>query len=110
SFADASADVALAVEMLEHIEAHEQLIEEIHRVLRPGGFLIFTTPNILSLRSRMSFLLKGYFYSFPSLNPEELDPVSQHISPFTLDRYLWRLHQAGLRFVEVSVDKYQRTS
>ncbi|HEY5624516.1 MAG TPA: methyltransferase domain-containing protein [Gammaproteobacteria bacterium] len=98
-------DVALAIEVVEHIDGHETLFREISRVLRPGGIFLFSTPNILSLKSRVMFLFTGYAYSFPSL-----DPVEQHISPFTLDRYLWRIRQAGLEFDRVAADKYQNTS
>jgi SAM-dependent methyltransferase len=107
---DQSLDVALAVEIVEHIENHATLFAEVRRVLRPGGLFLFTTPNILALRSRMLFLFTGYLYSFPSLDPEVLDPVAQHITPFSLDRYRWRLRQSGLEFMRLSVDKYQRSS
>lgn len=109
-FDDTSADIALAVEVMEHIDTHETMFSEIHRVLKPGGIVLFTTPNILSLKSRFMFLLTGYFYSFPSLDPEVCDPVFQHITPFSLDRYRWRLRQAGFEFLHVTADKRQSTS
>lgn len=109
-YADASVEAVLAVELLEHIENHERLFAEARRVLTPGGLLLFTTPNVLSLKSRVSFLLTGYPYSFPTLDPEVLDPVDQHITPFSLDRYRWRLNQSGFAFVAAAVDKYQRSS
>ena len=109
-YENGSVDAAMAVEVLEHIDGHETLFAEVHRVLKPGGFFLFTTPNILSLKSRLLFLFSGYPYSFPSLDPDVLDPVEQHITPFSLDRYRWRLKQAGLEFVQVTVDKRQTTS
>ncbi|HEX7079648.1 MAG TPA: class I SAM-dependent methyltransferase [Gammaproteobacteria bacterium] len=107
---DATFDAAVAVELVEHIEGHETLFAEAHRVLRPGGLLLVTTPNIVSLKSRLSFLLTGYPYSFPSLDPAVLDPVAQHISPFSLDRYRWRLAQSNFDIVAVEIDKRQRSS
>src|SRR5690606_28577354 len=74
------------------------------------GLLLITTPNILSLKSRVSFLLTGYPYSFPTLDPSVLDPVAQHITPFSLDRYRWRLAQSGFDVEVVEVDKLQRSS
>jgi SAM-dependent methyltransferase len=109
-FEDASFDAVVAVELLEHIEGHEALFAEARRVLRPGGLLLVTTPNIVSLKSRLSFLLTGYPYSFPTLDPDVLDPVAQHITPFSLDRYRWRLAQSGFDVHAVDVDKYQGTS
>jgi len=40
-------DWVLAIEVVEHVPRPEQLLREIHRVLRPGGKLLLTTPNRL---------------------------------------------------------------
>ncbi len=79
-------------------------------MLRPEGRFVFTTPNIQSLKSRMTFLLTGYYYSHGPLEPTELNAVRQHISPFTLDRYRWVLWRCGLELVDVTADKLQRSS
>ncbi|WP_051356372.1 class I SAM-dependent methyltransferase [Azorhizobium doebereinerae] len=42
---DASVDVAVSFETLEHIAEHDQFLSELHRVLRPGGLLIISTPD-----------------------------------------------------------------
>ena len=109
-FDDQSLDVAFGVELVEHLEETERLFSEVARILKPGGELIITTPNILSFKSRLSFLFTGYTYSFPPLDPDVRDPVRQHITPLTLDGYRWRLKQAGFDIIEVAVDKYQNTS
>ena len=44
-FEDGSADVVVMCEVVEHIEPIEPLIEEAHRVLRPGGALLVSTPQ-----------------------------------------------------------------
>ncbi len=44
-FATACADVVVAGEIFEHIDDVETMIDEIARVLRPGGFVIFDTLN-----------------------------------------------------------------
>ena len=105
-----SFDLVVCVEVVEHLESHRRLFVEVRRLLRRQGRLIFTTPNILSLKSRMTFLLSGYYYSFPPLVPQELAPQTQHISPFTLDRYRWALRRCGLEIVGVATDKFQRSS
>lgn len=43
--ADASVDLVVMIEVLEHVIEKEALLREIHRVLRPGGRLYLTTPN-----------------------------------------------------------------
>ncbi|MDJ0939342.1 MAG: class I SAM-dependent methyltransferase [Woeseiaceae bacterium] len=109
-FEDASIDVAFAVELVEHIETHKKLFNETARILKPGGEMIITTPNVLSFKSRIKFLFTGYLYSFPPLEPDVLDPVRQHITPLTLDMYRWRLAQSGFEIVGVDIDKVQGTS
>jgi ubiquinone/menaquinone biosynthesis C-methylase UbiE len=44
-FTDASFDLAISFETLEHIEKSETYISEIRRVLTPAGTLILSTPN-----------------------------------------------------------------
>lgn len=44
-FEDASFDVAVCSEVLEHVASPEILIAEVARVLRPGGVFCFDTPN-----------------------------------------------------------------
>jgi SAM-dependent methyltransferase len=38
-------DCVVAVEVLEHVERDEQFVEEVHRVLKPDGVFVLTTPN-----------------------------------------------------------------
>ena len=109
-FDDGSFDAALAIEVLEHIDGHNQFFAEVSRVLRPGGIVMFTTPNILSLKSRIRFLFTGFFYSFGPLEPFTRDPVSQHIAPFSLNRYEWMMSQHGLTLAAIETDKVQTSS
>lgn len=59
-YQDASFDVVLLVEVIEHLENHRIALGELARVLKPGGVLILTTPNIMRLSSRLHFFLSGY--------------------------------------------------
>lgn len=44
------------LELIEHIARAEDLIKEIHRVLRPGGYLLLSTPNFSFLNNRLHYL------------------------------------------------------
>lgn len=109
-FDNASFDAALAIEVLEHIDGHDRFFEEVARVLKPGGIVMFTTPNILSLKSRLRFLFTGFFYSFGPLEPFTRDPVSQHIAPFSVNRYEWMMSQHGIRLAGLETDRIQTSS
>lgn len=109
-YESASLDLVCAFEVVEHLESHLGLFREVARVLRPGGVFCFTTPNIMSFKSRLSFLLTGFFYSHGPLDPGVNNPVQQHVAAFTPDRYRFYLSRAGLRLRAVECDKAGGTS
>lgn len=45
AFRDSSVDVALLNEVLEHVPDDRRALQEIHRVLKPGGTLLIFSPN-----------------------------------------------------------------
>lgn len=60
-FPDASFDRALCLDVLEHLQYEDQprALAELFRVLRPGGELLVSIPNLAHLQSRVQFLLRG---------------------------------------------------
>lgn len=60
-YADASFDRALCLDVLEHLTFDEQprALAELHRVVRPGGEVLVSVPNLAHLQSRVHFLLLG---------------------------------------------------
>lgn len=43
-FPDVSFDLVTALDVIEHVDADEKILQEARRVLRPGGHLLITTP------------------------------------------------------------------
>jgi len=60
-FADGSFDRALCLDVLEHLPYEDQpgALGELHRVLKNGGELLVSVPNLAHLQSRLHFLLRG---------------------------------------------------
>jgi SAM-dependent methyltransferase len=61
---DASADVTVAIETIEHLENPRAFWRELVRVTRPGGWVVVTTPNNLSLLSLLTLVAKQRFSAF----------------------------------------------
>jgi len=62
-FTDA-AEVVAAVETIEHLENPRAFVRALVRAARPGGWVIVTTPNQLSLLSRATLVAKGEHNAF----------------------------------------------
>lgn len=62
--ADGFADVVTAVEVIEHLENPRLLARELTRLTKPGGWVVVTTPNQLSLLSKLTLLLFNEFNAF----------------------------------------------
>jgi SAM-dependent methyltransferase len=52
-WADASADVVVCNQVLEHLKNIWLPMTEMHRVLRPGGHAVLSVPNLASLHNRV---------------------------------------------------------
>lgn len=80
SFSDNFFDVVIAGEIIEHIFDTDFFLEETGRVLKPGGRLLISTPNIASLGRRLLL----FFGKNPIIEVSPSDPESSgHIRYFT---------------------------
>jgi 2-polyprenyl-3-methyl-5-hydroxy-6-metoxy-1,4-benzoquinol methylase len=70
-----------AVEVIEHVEAPIGLLRNARKLLKPGGRIIITTPNVDSIPARVKFLL--------SEKIRMMDEISEptHISPVFWDLF-----------------------
>jgi 2-polyprenyl-3-methyl-5-hydroxy-6-metoxy-1,4-benzoquinol methylase len=72
---DAAADAVICAETIEHVENPRALVRELVRLTRPGGWVVVTTPNQLSLSSKLCLLTRGQFLQFqeaPGLYPAHI--------------------------------------
>jgi 2-polyprenyl-3-methyl-5-hydroxy-6-metoxy-1,4-benzoquinol methylase len=61
-FDDQSFDVITAFQFIEHIESRKEFLRECIRVLKPGGSLLVTTPNIKKSLARNPFHVHEYTF------------------------------------------------
>ena len=91
AFMDATFDVVVIGEVLEHIREPRRLLDQAHRVLRPGGTLVGSTPNGFRLKNRLRFLGGGH--------PED-NPTHLHLfAPADIRSLLAEFVDPQLRFV-----------
>jgi 2-polyprenyl-3-methyl-5-hydroxy-6-metoxy-1,4-benzoquinol methylase len=57
-------DAVIAAEVIEHLENPREVAREWHRILKPSGRLILSTPNNESIRSLVALLIRGHYASF----------------------------------------------
>jgi 2-polyprenyl-3-methyl-5-hydroxy-6-metoxy-1,4-benzoquinol methylase len=62
--AEGSGDIVVAVETIEHLENPRRFVRELARIAKPQGLVIITTPNQLSVLSKLTLLLKNQFNAF----------------------------------------------
>lgn len=62
--AEAAIDIVVSVETIEHVENPRAFMRELTRLVKPGGWVVVTTPNQLSLLSKLTLLFKNQFNAF----------------------------------------------
>lgn len=104
-------DHIVCVEGLEHIGNPSNAISEFSRLLKPGGWLIVSVPNIMNIEERFKWLINGYTSHFKPLSETALaeirrdyagiEEVALHVNPipysevrFLLEKYDFRLERA----------------
>jgi SAM-dependent methyltransferase len=86
-FADDRFDVVVADDVVEHLVDTDAFARELHRVLRPDGWLLLTTPNLAAWFNRLA-LLGGVQPAFSEVSFERVfgrpgDDIVGHLRLFT---------------------------
>lgn len=96
-YPDACVDFVCAIELIEHLENPRHLLRECHRVLRVGGTVVLSTPNVLNVVSHLTLLTRGSLIYFSQR--EYLS--NRHITPVRLQDFLNIFAEVGFRLVHV---------
>jgi 2-polyprenyl-3-methyl-5-hydroxy-6-metoxy-1,4-benzoquinol methylase len=96
-------DYVCAIEVIEHIKNPYQLFAEFNRILKKGGYLVLSTPNVLNVFSRLKFLHSGYFFLFD-------EKESGHVSPLPFWSISKMLSENGFKIKNVKASSYLQLS
>lgn len=59
-----NADAVVTLETIEHLDNPRAFMHEVVRLVKPGGWVVVTTPNQLSILSKMTLVVKNQFNAF----------------------------------------------
>jgi 2-polyprenyl-3-methyl-5-hydroxy-6-metoxy-1,4-benzoquinol methylase len=103
-YADDSFDLYTCIEGIEHLENPFHLAREANRVLRTGGSLVVTTPNVASIRSRLQYLLYGAANTF-----DYMVGAAWHINPVSYIELRHILENNGFVVQAVETNELSKT-
>lgn len=109
-FEDEFFDVVCAIEVMEHTFRPYDLIKEAYRVLKPGGVLIISVPNLMHISARISLLLNGFgvLYPPPSKKSENAGRICGHIMPLSYPYFHYGFATAGFKNIKFRHDRRKR--
>jgi SAM-dependent methyltransferase len=109
-FPDGDFDYVACIDGIEHLENPYHAIREFARVLRPGGELFLTTPNISALRSRARYLFTGFHNKGKTPLAEESPSPLHHINLLAFPALRYALHRHGFRLRVISANRVKAAS
>lgn len=74
------ADRVLMVEVIEHLEAPWRALRSAAGRVAPGGWLVVSTPNLATLRSRLELGVRGNLTSFRPGYAPHISPALPHVT------------------------------
>lgn len=109
---DASLDFIVSVEVIEHISQPYEFLDQCRRLLKPGGMLVFSTPNVGNLQSRVRSLFMGLpsLYEMPSIDPAKAGRLCGHIMPLTWAYLAYGLRRSRFTSFSLHMDRRRKGS
>lgn len=107
----ASFDYAVSIEGIEHIENQFLFLRECARILKPGGKLFLTTPNVSTLESRFFFFLTEFHDHPPRPIRDDLSNIfMEHINLIPFHRLETFVRFAGFDLETVTTYRMRKGS
>ncbi|MEI9813201.1 MAG: glycosyltransferase [Acidobacteriota bacterium] len=108
-YEDGSYATVLCCELVEHLPTDPMhMMGEINRILRPGGHLVMTTPNVASLRA-VAGILQGFhpmlFPAYIRPNPGG-DPDPRHAREYTPHELQMLFHDSGFEVTHIETGAF----
>jgi len=107
-YPDGHFKTVLCCELLEHLPNDPMfMMSEINRILKPGGYLLLTTPNIASLRS-IAAVMQGFHPQLFStyLRPKEGETDARHHREYTCQEIKRLLENSGFEVVRLDTGPF----
>lgn len=109
-YADECFATVLCCELIEHLTSDPMhLMAEVNRILKSGGHLVLTTPNIASLRA-VSAILQGHHPGFFSAYIRPNDGAktdARHNREYTPAEIRWLLQNSGFEVVRLETGPFR---
>jgi len=110
-----SFDYIVSLDGLEHIDSPPQAFREYKRLLKPGGHLIISVPNIMNIEERLKWLLFGYTSHFKPLSEQYKSKIDDdtagkheivvHANPIGYNELRYYLELNGFTIQDVHRDR-----
>jgi len=108
-YPDDSFDYVTCLDGIEHTENPSNAVHELQRVLRAGGKVFLSTPNLLNIERRLRFLLRGTFSKIPHRavvgSTEKGNLSMAHISPLGYPLLRFIMEYYGFHILQVERDR-----
>lgn len=101
-------DLICCCEGIEHLGNPLLFLREVHNLLADDGLLIVTTPNVWYQQSRLQYLYRGFFPSFPPLEGKVVPGTHMHITPWSYPQLYVYLKLAGFQSPELLPEELSR--
>jgi len=114
-YASRSFDYITSLDGLEHIDSPPQAFREYRRLLKPGGHLVVSVPNIMNVEERLKWLVFGYTSHFKPLSEQfkakiahdtaGKNEISVHANPIGYSELRYHLERNGFEIQGVYRDR-----